>query len=829
MVAVAQRSFAGGELAPSLYGRVDQAKYASGLRTCRNFMIMRHGGATNRPGTEFIEEVKDSSKTVRLIPFIFNADQTYVLEFGNLYMRVYRDGAQVEVSGVSAWSNATAYVIGDLVSRLGVNYYCILGHTNQQPPNATYWYPLTGSVYEIPTPYVEADLPDLRFVQSADVIILVHPSYAPRELARSGHTAWTLSIMTFAPSISSPTNLTNNGTAGTAKTTWSVTAVSIGGEESLAATTSSDDSPISADHILLSWTAVADAVEYRVYRTDKTAALDGGGSGFLGTVSDVSFDDAGDIPESAGFPPEDQSLFNATGEYPSAVLYSQQRLMFANSDLSPETVWASRIGSYKNFTRRFPVQDDDPVTFTLVGRQVNAIRHLMELRELLALTEQSEWAIEGDTAGILRPTDINAKQQSYNGANVLAPIIAGADALYVQARGSIIRNLGYDYQADGYRGTDLTIFSAHMFDKYTLVDWSYQQIPHSIVWVVRDDGTLLGMTYVREQEMIAWHRHDFDGTVENVCVVPEGNEDRVYLVIRRTINGSAKRYVERMATRQIEDIVDSIFVDCALSYDGRHGGATTMTLTGGTAWDHTENLTLTASAGFFVSGDVGNEIWLTGTDGTVVRCEIREYTSATVVTIRVKAGTVPVAMRSVAISTWAKAVDEISGLSHLEGKQVAVLADGFVVASPNNEAYTVLTVTSGAITLDKPHAVIHVGLPITADLQTLDIDTFQGETLVNKKKLIGEVWLTVEDSRGGFVGGAAPTDDDDDPLEGLNEIKIRNEENYNDPVSLRTGNVDVKIESGWNSHGRVFIRQVDPLPLSVLAAIPVGDIPFRGT
>src|SRR3990172_12607873 len=144
MSTVAQRSFAGGEIAPSLYARVDVVKYATGLRTCRNFLIQRHGGAANRPGTEFITEVKDSSKVVKLIPFIFNSDQTYMLEFGDLYMRIIRNGAQVEVSGLSTWLIGTTYAQGNLVVHLGINYYSKvssnLGNTPASSP--TFWYAL---------------------------------------------------------------------------------------------------------------------------------------------------------------------------------------------------------------------------------------------------------------------------------------------------------------------------------------------------------------------------------------------------------------------------------------------------------------------------------------------------------------------------------------------------------------------------------------------------------------------------------------------------------------------------------------------------------------
>jgi hypothetical protein len=462
------------------------------------------------------------------------------------------------------------------------------------------------------------------------------------------------------------------------------------------------------------------------------------------------------------------------------------------------------------------------------GRQVNEIRHLLDLGGLIVLTSGGEWAVQGNASGIITPTDINMKQYSYNGVSDIIPIIIGSNAIYVQDGDSIVRDLGYDYQVDGYRGTDLTIFSSHLTDGYTIVDWAYQKLPHSIVWAVRNDGTLLGLTYVRDQEMIAWHRHDFDGTVENVVSVREGDEYAVYLTIKRTINSKTVRYIERMTQRriapQVDDIVDFKGADSCLSYDGRNTNTShTMTLSGGTNWTYDETLTLTSSTAYFTSSEVGNAIHLTGSDGTIIRFIIEAYTSTTVVTGKASK-TVPSVMQSTAMSTWTRSVDQVTGLWHLEGKQVSVLGDGFVVANPNNDSYDTATVASGSITLDKPYGVLHIGLPITCDAETLDIDTWQGETLVDKKKRINKVTMLVESSRGVWAGSKSPTSDSS--LTGLSELKIRNAEDYDSPVALQTGPIDLTIGPEWSDGGRVFIRQTDPLPLTVLSISPSGLMPF---
>lgn len=950
MTTVAQRSFSGGEISPSLHARVDLAKYITGLATCRNFMIMKHGGAENRPGGDFVCEVKDSSKEVRQIPFIFNSDQTYVLEFGDLYMRPIRSGSQlydltltitgvsnanpgvVTYTGTDPTSGEEVYIsgiTGAISSYLNGRNFKIanvnagantfeLQYLNGTNVNTTSMGSYTSGgtakrVYTITTPYAEADLQDLNFDQSGDVVTITHPSYAPRELTRTGHTTWSLSSIDFDPTITRPTSCSGSaGGAGANTYRYKITAIdSETFEESLAGTGSTSNSitgitkanpavvtysgadnfangdivyidgvvgmtevndlefevanvntgantfelkginstnyttyssagtvyrcsvvlssaaaPSSGSPHTLSWTAVTGAKEYNVYKESN------GVYGFIGVAGSTSFSDTGLTADTEDNAPTPRKPFSGTDNYPSTSTYFQQRHFFANTNNDPEKVWGSRSANFKNFTTSSPLQDDDAVTFPLAGREVNEVRHMIDLDGFVCFTSGGEWSIQGNSSGLIRPTEPNPKQKSYYGCSSLRPLIVGTTALFVQARGTVVRDL-YNDVIEGYKGNDVSIFSTHLFRKYTIRDWAFQQNPNSIVWAVRSDGVLLGLTYVREHQIWAWHRHDFGGNVEQVCVVPEGNEDYLYLVINRTINGSTKRYIERMSTRTIDDIIDANFLDCSLGYDGRNTNAShTMTLSGGTNWTYDETLTLTSSASYFASTDIGNDIqmYIKDSDGNItdtVRCEITAYTSATVVSAKPHK-TVPAALRSTATDDWAKAVDELTGLWHLEGEDVSVFADGFVVASPNNSSYEVVTVTNGAVTLDRPYAVIKVGLPYISDIETLDIDTPNGETLADKQKLVTEVTIYVESSRGIWAGPKAPSDDTVDPLENLREHKAKEDDDYGDMVELETGKINLHIKSLWNSDGRVFIRQVDPIPLSVLAVMPSGMLPFRG-
>lgn len=825
MATFSQRSFAGGELSPSLQSRVDVVKYSTGLKTCRNMFVKHSSGVTSRPGTEYICTVKDSTKEVRLIPFIFNIDQTYMLEFGDQYVRFIRNGVQLTVSGVAAWDIGTGYVIGDLVENGGVNYYCIADSTGDTPPDATYWYPLTDDIYEIPSQYVEADLATINYIQSGDVITLTHKSYPVTELSRSGHTTWKFDDAIFEPEIATPENLAVDGSAGTTFQ-WKVTAIEDETfEESVpTAAVGSTSNGSTGSPRTLTWDAVTGAQEYNVYKEYN------GVYGFIGVAGSNEFKDDGIEPDTTDSPPINRTPFDSADNYPATSVYFQQRLGFAQTNNDPEKCWFTKSGSFQNMTTSAPTQDDDAIIFNLPGRRINAIEQLIDLGNLIALTSGAEILIQGDSAGILRPGEINPKTESYNGSRSLRPLLLNDNAIYVQTRGTVVRDLYSTIDTNGeigYKGSDLTIFATHLFEGYTIDDWDYAQMPYSIIWCIRSDGELLGLTYLREHQIWAWHHHDTDGTFERVCVIPEDENDNPYYVVKRTIDGSDVKYIERSTTSYIKDdadLVDHLSVDSGLSFDGRNTGSTTMTLTG-SGWTYQDTLTLTASASFFASGDVGNQIYLRDADDDLVRCRITAYTSDTEVSVK-PSKTVPTSLQAVAVTDWDKAVDELSGLDHLKGKDVSIIADGFVVSSPHNSQYDTLTVSAGGtLTLPKPYVVIHVGLPIVCDIETLNIDMSQTETIADKKKFISKLTMMIEKTRGIWAGNSEPADNG---LTGLEEYKARDLEGYESPILLKTGTISIQLRPEWNSNGRIFVRQVDPLPMTISAVMPAGLLPFKG-
>lgn len=798
-----QASFTGGELSPSLYGRVDLAKYGTSLKTCRNFIVQLYGGVRNRAGTKFLAEVSDSTVRHRLIPFAFSTEQTYVLEFGDYTMRVYKDGGQVVYSS---------------------------GGSAGQP-------------VEVATPWAYTDLPLLNYTQSADVMTICHPEIPPQQINRTAHDAWTVTdfVNINGPFLSLNTNTSQivQASASTGNITLSVSGGSLFASHHIGQLFYMEQKNYGSP-----WETGKSVSTNDIRRSDGKyyLAVAGGTTGSLRPTHDA--DDWSDggvtwrylhsgfgicritavasgtsasatvimrIPDESTTTATYKWAFEAWGGnqgYPSCVTYHQQRLVFANTPAQPQTVWMSKTNAYVNFGTSNPVLDDDAVTFTVASRQVNAIRHMLTLDKLVLLTSGGEWIVGGGDGETITPSALIIKQQGYRGSSTVPPQVIGNTALYLQSKGSTVRDLGYEFASDSYTGTDLTVLSSHLVDGYQIEEWSYQQVPFSCTWCVRNDGVLLGMTYMREQQVIGWHHHDTDGQVESVCTIAEDNEDALYMVIKRTINGNTKRYVERMQTRQISDIKDAFFVDCGLTYDGRNTGSRTMTLTSSGAWTYgsSATFTLTASSSYFLVGDVGSEIHMTDDEGRILRMLITARTSGTVVTVSINRD-VATEMRNVATTAWSHARKTFAGLSHLEGKTVSVLADGHVAPQE--------TISSGVLSLATAATVVHAGLPIEADFETLDISAPQGETIREKQKIIQAVRLILEESRGLYAGRDAVN---------LLEYKQRSTENYDDPVELLTGIADVLIPATWNKQGRVFVRQSDPLPLSILAVIPEVSI-----
>lgn len=696
------------------------------------------------------------------------------------------------------------YVPGDLVSYGGHVYYrsglkYAAGYSKLDPSAETdFWYREPNDLtYEIPTSYGSTDPFSIKYVQSMDVVTMVHPNYPPAELRRLGATNWVLQAIDFSTSIAAPQNAkvvaspgfivaiasvsggvyttANNhtlsfgdpvyvtaGTGALASGFYIVAEVPVDGTGALiknelklmdydgnAVTATFGGSPtiqfggkifditnhyvvtaIAADNIsespisdevsilnnlnvtgsynALAWSAVDNASRYRVYKKKN------GLYGFIGETTDTQFVDNNIADDFSITPPIFEDVFKVAGDYPGAVSYFDQRRCFAGTNNNPQDVWMSKVGTEKDFSYSLPVKDTDRIRFRVASRQANAIEHIVPLTQLLLLTNSGELRVSPVNSDAITPSDVSVRPQSYVGASGVQPTIVNNSLVYCAARGGHVREMGYSWTANGFVTGDLSLRAAHLFDNLTVADQCFAKCPRPIVWFVSSGGNLLGLTYIPEEQIGAWHQHTTAGFFESITAVSEDNEDRLYAVIRRTINGSTVRYIERMASRLVSDLQDCFFVDAGATYNG----APTST---------------------------------------------------------------------------------ISGLTWLEGETVSILADGAV--------HPQKTVTGGAITLDRAASVVQAGLPYDYDLQTLPLTLQVDGFGQGRQKNINKVWVRVFKSSGVFAG---PDTDN------LTEYKQRTAEPYGVPPALQSDELEIVITPAWQSSGQVVVHGQDPLPLSVV-------------
>lgn len=776
-------SFNAGELSPTLDGRVDLAKYANGCKRIENFLALVQGPAQRRGGMAFVTEVKDSSKRVWGAKFEFSATQAFVLEFGDQYVRFLgMDYQAVTVSGVTAWSNATNYVPGDLASRLGVNYYCIAAHTNQQPPNATYWYPLTGNIYEIPSPYALADLTNadgtcaLKFEQSGDVIYIVNQkrTYAPRKLIRFADTNWQFAV--YQPN-QGPL-LQQNGTTITLQASAQTGSATITASANVfAATDVGRLVRLDSQNLTVKpWEtnkayALNDLVRFggKTYKAlnaatsgtstpihEKGSAFDGqtgvnwqymdAGYGMARITAYTSPTQvtAGVIVDEANglaqFPADVVSTttkrwqlgaWSSTGEYPASIAFWNSRLWFAGR----QRVWGTVPNDFENMAGDFfgEVALDNAVWEQLQAQDVNDIIWLVGGDKLVIGTGGGEFVgdkiTDTDPVG---PGNFEMIRQSKRRVRAVQPIQVGTSLLYVQRSGRKLMSFNYSIEIDRYAATDLAIL-AERITRGGIVDMAYQGEPYSILWCVLSGGKLLAFTYDRDQDVQGWQRHPIGGSgfVEAVVVTPTANGDReqVWASVRRTINGVTRRYWECMARSWEgededgtpgDDQVDAFYVDSGITYNG---APTTI----------------------------------------------------------------------------------ITGLSHLEGETVQVLADGAV--------QTDKVVSGGQIEIDRAASIVQVGLQFISRLVPMRLEGgSQTGTSQGKTKRIDHLAVRFLDTLGGKVGRYNGK---------MDTISNRNTQTPMGSASpIFSGDVVVDFPGDYDTDALLEVRQDQPLPMTVVCVMP---------
>ncbi len=743
-VAAQLTNFTGGELSPRLDGRNDLTKYAAGCKTLENFVVYPHGAAARRPGTTFVAEVANSANKTRLIPFEFSTTQTYMLEFSNLKMRVYKDRGSVlegdkTISAITkanpavvtatghGYSNGDEVVISGVVGMTEVNGKRFLVAnkatntfelTNKDGTNinsssfTTYTSGgVANKVFEITTPYTTAQLFDLKFAQSADVMYITHPSHEVEKLSRTAHTSWTLTDVDFTNGPYMDANITTttlNPASHTVGTGVAVVASAVTGINSGSGFLSTD---------------VGRLLQFGTGYGKITAVTD------TLNITITIIEDLGSSTASANW---SLGSFSDTTGHPSCVTFFEQRLVFAGTTSQPQTIFFSKSGDYENMDANIggTVADDDAIIYTIASNQVNAIRFMTATRTLIIGTAGGEFTVSGGgTDNAITPTNILIKKQSNHGAANVDAIAVGNATLFLQRAKRKIRELAYNFDVDGYIAPDMTILAEHISEG-GLTQMAYQQEPNQVVYAVRSDGELIGLTYQREQQVTAWHRHIFGGAFgsgkavcESVAVIPtDDTEYEVYVIIKRTINGATRRFVEYINNFDFTETDNTTFnfLDSALAYSG-------------------------------------------------------------------------------------SAVTTISGLDHLEGQTVSILANG--ATHPDK------TVSNGSITLDRSSTNVKVGLSYSSILQTMRLDAgSQNGTSQGKTKRIYEITIRLYESVGVEVG---------ESLDNMERIPFRTSSDPMDQgIPPFTGDKAVEFRGNYDTDGFIFVRQTQPLPLTILSLYP---------
>ncbi len=625
---------------------------------------------------------------------------------------------------------------------------------------------------------------------------------------------------------------------------YGITAISgTNGAESLISVSAScsGQTPNSVSPNVITWVAPvgANVSTYRVYRNV------GGVFTFIGETPALTFNDTNISPQ-GGQPPVPIDLFTTANDYPSVVGFFQQRLLLGNTINQPQTVWASRVGVSNSFTVSSPLLDNDAMQFVIANAKVQPIQAFVDLGKLIIHTSNAEFVCLGNSAGTLTPAAPNCVLQGGCGSQGTPPVVIGNTDIFIQALGNLIRDLRYDIQSVQYTGKDVSIYTPDLLNGRTVVQMAWQQVKNSIVWMVLSDGALLSLTYIREENIWSWCTHDTgDGDlITQVIVIPEGSQEVVYIGVMRYVSGAYTMCVEKLANRDFVDktyLTDAYFPDSAQIFDGRNAGGTTMTLTTSGGWTANDVFTLTASVATFLASDVAagnpqgaaNEYILrkvsavTGLDTARLYFTVTQYISTTQVIVSTNAD-VPTWAR-VALTTWGKAVHAFSGIDHLEGRELSVLGDGDVVASPLNPAFDddTITVVAGAFTTpdNENVMVMCAGLPVAAQMTTLPLENQKGESIIAKQKSVKGITVTMSASRGGLYGQLVQP--------GVDQVfkpwRQRQDELLASPTSLFSGSIQINsIPSNWGPKGagtgQVVIQQPDPLPLGVSALLTYAEI-----
>ncbi|MFN0185635.1 MAG: hypothetical protein ACKVQR_17620 [Aquabacterium sp.] len=543
-------NFTGGEMSPRMRGRVDLDRYNASAKTLENVVVLRQGGVTARPSLDYLGDSKTHSTVWRPVPFIYSRDDAYVLEFGDLYMRVWRNGAQVEST--------------------------------------------PGTPYEIVTPFAASELASLDWAQQADTMIIASGTRVLKRLRRFGHASWVLDDAPIDPAPmaeigernSAITMTTDNVAVGAGRTitagagfflnadigrvigwgTGLATITAVGGTTTATATVTQafDNASSTAWTLYGSPLSVLTPTASGPVGTSTNFTLAGAGwrsnvagnyleiNGGLVRITSRTSDTvvAGTIvTELTGTTaaPADawvmkQPAWNSVDGYPTTVSFYQQRLWAASTTKYPQSLWGSRSGLYFDYTPG--VNDDHAVYKTIDADEVNAVQFLTSFSALVIMTYGGEFDARGGVEKPITQTNCQITKWSRFGAALVRPEECGTEVFYAQRGGLVLRVMSRD-EVGGIGTREVSIFSDHLLEN-GIQCMSWEQTPEQVLWIADESGGFAALTYAREQQVAAFAGSSTDGVIEWFCTVPEGATDVTYAAVRRTINGATKRYIEKL-------------------------------------------------------------------------------------------------------------------------------------------------------------------------------------------------------------------------------------------------------------------------------------------
>lgn len=775
---ITQPTYTGGELAPELYGRKDLARYQVGARLMNNIVIHATGGASNRAGLRFVGEVKDHDIPGRLMTFEAAGDDAFLLVWGHENVRPVAYGGYIDDGG---------------------------------------------SPLEIATPYTAADLSELYMEQSNDIATITHPLYDPRELSRFSALVWTLDTISFVSTVPAPTSITATTTQGYTgygsdklprNYQYRVATINSDGEEGLPSSAVGTSAPLvfgyEQNFVTVSWTAApGTGNEYAIYKNNN------GVYGLIGTTPTTTFVDRYIEPDLTNGPQTGYNPFTGTDNKPRIVFFSQQRRGFASTINRPQTTWMTQSGNFRNMMRRKPTRDDDSIEFTLAAQRKQDIFHVLSMEDgLIMFTRSGEWRVTGRDGDILSPSSIFPRPQSqYGCAWQIKPLVIGEAMLFVGRDGRTVFEMEYSFEIDRYTASDMNLLAKHLFRGRTMVDWAHAADPDGVIWCVMDDGKLLSLTYLKEHDVWGWGRHETSGQFLDVSVVPEGNRDVPYFLVRRWIEGQNKVYIEMLERRRNDDIRNAFFVDSGLSYDNpvmvetvEVGATTRLEIT-----DHGLNDGDEIELDLFEMFNDQDEYIGTINGRYLVTVDDADWVTITYARVSDTheigdpVDTTEFIGASALLGVARRCVSNIAGLDHLDGREVVILADGIVIDAA--EYGEPIIVTGGALPpLQNSYARIHVGLAYQSVICTLDLLNTQMDDN-GVLKTAGPVFVRMQDTRGIKVGM---------DRDSVVELHSREAEDYYSPPDLKNGLHQIEDGSGWDRDIPIWIVQDYPLPMTIL-------------